>query len=68
LYFVNTGNFRSRVHGRADQVPDSEIATQSNYFLIRGQVKLDRAVTRMEALVYRPGVNQAVQVLWQREL
>jgi len=69
-YFRDVGDFRNRLPKQGadlDSLP-TQISTQSNYFLIRGQVKLDRATTRMEALVRRPAVNQVVQVLWQREL
>lgn len=67
-YFTDVGNFKTRLPGQGADLDTSQIATQSRYFLIRGQVKLDRATTRLEALVRRPGLNQVVQVLWQREL
>jgi general secretion pathway protein K len=67
-YFIDVGNFRNRLPNQGNDLNTSQIATQSRYFLIRGQVKLDRATTRMEALVRRPAVSQVVQVLWQREL
>ena len=69
-YFINVGNFRNRLpnQGQGGDLDISQIATQSRYFLIRGQVKLDRAATRLEALVRRPAISQAVEVLWQREL
>lgn len=68
-HFVNTGDIRNRLHlANAGDAPDSEIATKSSYFLIRGQVKLDRATIAMEALVRRPDPTGQVQVLWQREL
>ena len=70
-YFNNTGEVRTRLGNKGGLVTDSEISTASRFFFIRGEVKLDRAVTRMEALVKRaiPGQGQqAVAVLWTREI
>jgi general secretion pathway protein K len=70
-YFNNTGEVRTRLGNKGALVTDSEISTASRFFFIRGEVKLDRAVTRMEALVKRaiPGQGQqAVAVLWTREI
>jgi general secretion pathway protein K len=70
-YFNNTGEVRTRLGNKGTLVTDSEISTASRFFFIRGEVKLDRAVTRMEALVKRaiPGQGQqAVTVLWTREI
>jgi general secretion pathway protein K len=69
-YFLDVADFRKRLpnQGADLDILPAQIGTQSSYFLIRGQVKLDRATERMEALVRRPAVNQVVQVLWQREL
>lgn len=67
-YFTNVDNFRTRLPNQGVDLDTQQISTQSRYFLVRGQVRLDRATTRMEALVRRPAVNQVVQVLWEREL
>lgn len=70
-YFNNTAEVRTRLGNKGALVTDSEISTASRFFFIRGEVKLDRAVTRMEALVKRaiPGQGQqAVTVLWTREI
>lgn len=70
-YFNNTGEVRTRLGAKGALVTDSEISTASRFFFIRGEVKLDRAITRMEALVKRaiPGQGQqAVAVLWTREI
>ncbi|MCS6944857.1 MAG: type II secretion system minor pseudopilin GspK [Sutterellaceae bacterium] len=74
-YFRDFGDLRNRLarFGRGDLGSDlspQEISTTSRYFFVRGQVKLDRAVTRMEALVKRgpPQTSQPIAVLWQREL
>jgi general secretion pathway protein K len=70
-FFNNTGEVRTRLGNKGALVTDSEISTASRFFFIRGEVKLDRAITRMEALVKRaiPGQGQqAVAVLWTREI
>jgi general secretion pathway protein K len=67
-YFRDVGDFRNRLPGQGADLDTTLISTTSSYFMVRGQVKLDRATTRMEALVQRPGSNAAVRVLWQREL
>jgi general secretion pathway protein K len=70
-YFNNVGEVRTRLGAKANGVQDADIATASRFFFVRGEVKLDRAVTRMEALVRRgvPGQGiQPVNVLWVREI
>jgi general secretion pathway protein K len=54
----------------SNPVTEQDLSVASRYFFVRGQVKLDRANTRMEALVKRgqPGTSAPIQVLWQREL
>lgn len=66
-YFNSVGDFRNRLRTLDGNLDDRQLDVQSGYFLVRGQVKLDRAVTRLEALVQRLP-NQPVQVLWRREL
>lgn len=68
-YFVNTGDTRIARY-RENGIPsDEQIAVSSRYFFVRGQVKLERAATRMEALARRGDTAQLpVRVLWQREL
>jgi general secretion pathway protein K len=70
-YFNNIGEVRTRLGTKANTLQDADIATASRFFFVRGEVKLDRAVTRMEALVRRgvPGQGlQPVIVLWVREI
>jgi general secretion pathway protein K len=67
--FRNTGDFRNIVGAKANDVTDELISTASRYFFVRGRIKLDRADTRMEALVKRsaPRTPGPITVLWQRE-
>ena len=68
-YFPNVGSFRNSLRNRGQPGGDDELSVSSRYFLVRGQVRLDRAQTRMESLVKRSTLaTQAVVVLWQREL
>ena len=68
-YFPNVGSFRNSLRNRGQPGGDDELSVASRYFLVRGQVRLDRAHTRMESLVKRSTLaTQAVVVLWQREL
>jgi general secretion pathway protein K len=68
-YFINTGDIRNRMRGRGG-FSDNDVSVASRYFFIRGQIKLQRADTRIEALVKRgPAGQQArVDLLWEREL
>jgi general secretion pathway protein K len=70
-YFNTTSEVRTRLGQKGSVATDSDLSTNSRYFFIRGEVKLDRAVTRMEALVKRGAPGQgpsAVNVLWTREI
>jgi general secretion pathway protein K len=67
-YFRDVADFRNRLPRQGADMDTSMVSTTSNYFLVHGQVKLDRATTRVEALVFRPGAGGTVRVLWQREL
>jgi len=74
-YFRDFGDLQNRLSrfGRGaaiESVTQQDINTTSRYFFVRGQVKLDRANTRMEALVKRgpAQTSQPIVVLWQREL
>lgn len=67
-HFIDLADVRKYVRG-GQPFGEQDLSTGSRYFFVRGQIKLDRAVTRMEALVQRaPGWQQPVRVLWQREL
>jgi general secretion pathway protein K len=74
-YFRDYGDLQNRLsrfgRGAANEaMTQQDVNTTSRYFFVRGQVKLDRANTRMEALVKRgpAQTSQPIAVLWQREL
>ena len=68
-YFVSVGDVQNRLHGRGGAISVANVATNSQYFIVRGTVRLDRAATRMRALVRRTGAGPQgrVDVLWERE-
>ena len=51
-YFNNTGEVRTRL-GNKERLSPTQRYRPRRVFFIRGEVKLDRAITRMEALVKR---------------
>jgi general secretion pathway protein K len=68
-YFVNIGDPRLARFRSGGLPGDAQISTASRYFLVRGQVKLDRANTRLEALVRRgERWETPPRIVWQREL
>ena len=69
--FANTGDIVNRLRGRGTDVQAAtDLAVASRYFLVRGNVHLERATTRMEALLRRAPAGQVgpVDILWSREL
>jgi general secretion pathway protein K len=68
-YFISVGDIQNRLHGRAGVFSVAGISTNSQYFIVHGTVRLDRAATTMFALVRRSGTGAqgGVDVLWERE-
>jgi general secretion pathway protein K len=50
-------------------IPQTQIAFKTNYFLVNGNVRLNRAALEMQALIKRsdPGGNPTTEVVWIRE-
>ncbi len=68
-HFVQVGEARLQQHVVNGEPREGRVSIDSRYFLVSGTVRLERASTRMEALVRRGDSNQApVRVIWQREL
>ncbi|HEX4583380.1 MAG TPA: type II secretion system minor pseudopilin GspK [Burkholderiaceae bacterium] len=65
--FRDTGDILNRLRGRGSPFTTSDVSANSSYFFVRGEIKLQRADTRMEALVRRSGASP-VTVMWEREL
>jgi general secretion pathway protein K len=68
--FNHNGDIHNRLRGRGTTFSDNDVSVASRYFFIRGEIKLLRADTRMEALVKRAptGALGPVDVVWEREL
>jgi len=70
--FHDIGDITNRLHGHGSSSSPSslDVSAASSYFIVRGEIRLQRADTRMEALVKRapPGQLGPVDVLWEREL
>ena len=69
--FIHTGDLSTRLQRYGHfSFSSNDVAVYSRYFFIRGEIKLQRADTRMEALVKRApqGPPGPVDVVWEREL
>jgi general secretion pathway protein K len=68
--FRDTGDIQNRIQAPGATLSNNDATVSSRYFFVRGEVKLQRADTRMEALVKRapPGQTAPVTILWEREL
>lgn len=69
-HFRDVAEVRTNLREKAAGISQADVATTSRYFLVNGRVKLDRADTRIQALVKRGAAGQSVPigVLWHREL
>jgi general secretion pathway protein K len=69
-YFRDPADFSLRLLGKQPNPADmAMIAAATNYFIVNGQVRLDRASLEIRALVKREGIGRNVssKVLWIRE-
>jgi general secretion pathway protein K len=64
-HFMTTGDVGLRLPGKTLSVNDNEIAVQTSFFLINGNVRLGRAALQVQSLIERNGIN--TQVIWIRE-
>lgn len=69
-HFRDVAEVQTNLRDKAAGMSQTEVATTSRYFLVSGRVRLDRADTRIEALVKRgaAGTSAPIAVLWHREL
>lgn len=69
-HFRDVAEVQTNLRDKAAGVSQADVSTTSRYFLVSGRVKLDRADTRIEALVKRgaAGASAPIAVLWHREL
>lgn len=66
-YFKDTNDFRTRLQGRTLEVGNDKISIDTNYFIVNGKVRLNRASLEMRALVERPPYPAHTTVKWTRE-
>jgi general secretion pathway protein K len=68
--FNNIGDIQNRLHGHGSGLNSLDVSAASSYFIVRGEIRLQRADVRMEALVKRVSIGGLgpVDVLWEREL
>jgi general secretion pathway protein K len=68
--FNGTGDLTNRLVKWGSGLSANDASVSSQYFFVRGEIKLQRADTRMEALVVRAPLGQVgpVNILWEREL
>lgn len=64
-WFVDTTDFIQRLPGKTLPSGAGQISVTTGYFLINGNVRLNRAALDMEALIERNGPN--TKVVWIRE-
>ncbi|MDB5773142.1 MAG: ral secretion pathway protein GspK [Burkholderia sp.] len=66
-WFKDSGDLSQRLGRPLPQT--QQIAFKTNYFLVNGNVRLNRAALEMQALIKRgdPGGNPTTQVVWIRE-
>jgi len=67
--FINVGDITNRLRGRGSSFSPNDVTVTSRYFFVRGEIKLERADIRMEALVKRSQTGQLgpIDVMWDRE-
>ncbi len=64
-YFMNVADVPLRLPDKTLAVNENEIAVQTSFFLINGNVRLGRAALQVQSLIERNGINTSV--IWIRE-
>ena len=69
-WFKDVNDFEQRLQGKTiDPLDKQQLAVSTNYFLVNGNVRLNRAGMQMQALIERSGSGAlpSTQVIWIRE-
>jgi general secretion pathway protein K len=68
-YFTSVGDIQNRLHGRGGSFALAGVSTNSQYFIVQGTVRIERAATHMRALLRRTGTGPQgrVDVLWEQD-
>lgn len=67
ITFNDQAGFTNRLQGLGDTSSTYQVVVNSNWFLVKGAVTLERAVVGTEALLQR-GAAPSPQIVWIREL
>lgn len=63
--FRDVADFLQRLPGKPATVSSNEIAVASSYFLVNGNVRMNRASLTVQTLIERNGIN--TRLIWVRE-
>ena len=66
-WFTGLPDFLARMQVQGKNVATTGLSTTTEFFLVNGNVRLNRATMRMQALIQRNNQTFATQVLWIRE-
>lgn len=66
-YFRGLVDLRSRWTSSVPLPPPALVNTQSNYFIVHGQVQIDRSSSDTDALIERKPITGKTRIVWIRE-
>jgi len=64
-YFLSFNDFKQRLQGKTGDVTNGEISVATNFFIVYGKVRLDRATMEMQALIERDAGT--TKLIWVRD-
>jgi general secretion pathway protein K len=64
-YFRDTSDFIQRLQGKQSGLSGNDVSVTTNYFLVNGKVRLNRASLDVQALIERAGTG--TKIIWIRE-
>ncbi|WP_158902379.1 type II secretion system minor pseudopilin GspK [Burkholderia sp. L27(2015)] len=70
-WFVNIGDLSNRIGGGSSQAPQpdsSELDIHSNFFVLHGEVRYERAVLRRDTLIFRDNLTHATRIVSVRDI
>jgi len=69
-WFVNIGDLSNRIGGGSNDAPQpdsSELDIHSNFFVLHGEVRYERAELRRDTLIFRDNVTHATRIVTVRD-
>ena len=70
-WFVNIGDLTNRIGGGSSQAPQpdsTELDIHSNFFVLHGEVRYERAALRRDTLIFRDNVTHATRIVSVRDI